>query len=243
MNLNHARRPGEHYYYGIVSRRALPLLLFVCACACREQPRPPTAASGPAPSAANAPAAPADGRPVIAAFGDSLTAGFGVDPGQSYPDYLQRELDRRGYRYRVSNEGVSGDTTSDGVARLHAVIALKPEIVILEFGGNDGLRGLPIATTQNNLAQMTAALHEEGIKVVLAGMTLPPNYGPEYIRSFENVYREVARNSRAPLIPFLLDGVAGTSEYMQRDGLHATAEGNRRVAATVFKTLEPFLRK
>ena len=243
MNLNHTRRPGEHYYYGIVTRRALPLLLLIGACACRQQPQQPGASNGAALSPAAAPAPPADGRPVIAAFGDSLTAGFGVDPGQSYPDYLQRELDRRGYRYRVSNEGVSGDTSSDGVARLHTVIALKPQIVILEFGGNDGLRGLPIATTQNNLAQMTAALHEDGIKVVLAGMTLPPNYGPEYIRSFENVYREVARNARAPLIPFLLEGVGGTSEYMQRDGLHATAEGNRRVAATVLKTLEPLLRK
>lgn len=223
-------------------RRALLLVLFFALWACREQPPqpPPVAAGSPAPTA---PAPPADSRPVIVAFGDSLTAGFGVDPGQSYPDFLQQELDRRGYRYRVANEGVSGDTTSNGVARLDTVTAQHPEIVIVEFGANDGLRGLPIASTQANLERMVATLREGGAKVVVAGMTLPPNYGPEYIREFENVYRTLARKSGVPLIPFLLEGVAGTGEYMQRDGLHATREGNRRVAATVMKTLEPLLRK
>src|SRR5579871_3441583 len=124
-----------------------------------------------------------DGRPVIAAFGDSLSAGFGAEPGKSFPDYAQRLVDEAGYHYHVFNAGVSGDTTSDGVERMPEVIALKPAIVILEFGGNDGLRGLPVSTTKANLAQMIEGLQNAGAKVLLAGMTLPRNYGPEYIAS------------------------------------------------------------
>jgi acyl-CoA thioesterase-1 len=188
-----------------------------------DKPRPPTAV--------------ADDRPVIATFGDSLSAGFGAEPGKSYPDFLQRELDRRGLRYHVVNAGVSGDTTTDGVVRLATVIALKPAITIVEFGGNDGMRGLPVATTESNLEQIVAALIAADSKVVLAGMTLPPNYGPQYIHSFENVFRDVATRHKLPLIPFLLEGVGGHAELMQRDGIHPTAEGNRIVAATVMRAL------
>ena len=188
-----------------------------------DKPQPPTAT--------------ADDRPVIATFGDSLSAGFGAEPGKSYPDFLQRELDRRGLRYHVVNAGVSGDTTTDGVVRLATVIALKPAITIVEFGGNDGMRGLPVATTESNLEQIVAALIAAGSKVVLAGMTLPPNYGPQYIHSFEKVFRDVAARHKLPLIPFLLEGVGGHAELMQRDGIHPTAEGNRIVAATVMRAL------
>ena len=121
-------------------------------------------------------------RPVIVAFGDSLTAGFGVEPGLSYPDYLQKEIDQRGLHWQVVNQGTSGDTTTDGLNRVGDVIAAKPAIVIVEFGGNDGLRGLPLATTRANLDRIISQLKSAGIRVVLAGMTLPPNYGPEYIR-------------------------------------------------------------
>ncbi len=182
-----------------------------------------------------------DKRPLIVAFGDSLSAGYGLDPGQSYPDCLQRELDRRGFAYRVVNEGVSGDTTSGGLARLDSVLALRPAIVILELGANDGLRGIRVAASQDNLERMILALRGAGARVVLAGMTLPPNYGPDYIRSFERMYAVLAAKHKLPLIPFLLEGVAGTSSYMQRDGLHPNAEGARRVASTVLKALEPLL--
>jgi acyl-CoA thioesterase-1 len=180
---------------------------------------------------------------VIVAFGDSLTAGFGVDPGKSYPDFLQQELDSRGYPYRVINQGVSGDTTADGLARIGMATAEKPAIVIVELGANDGLRGLPVANTRANLDRIIREFRNSGATVVLAGITLPPNYGPEYIRSFENLYRELAHQHRVALVPFILEGVAGTTEFMQRDGLHANVEGNRRVAATVMKTLEPLLHK
>ncbi len=188
-------------------------------------------------------AQPSDPRPVIVAFGDSLTAGFGADPGKSYPDFLQQELDRRGYHYRVVNAGISGETTTDALARLGTVTALKPAVVIVEFGGNDGLRGLPVATTRANLEQIVAGLKQSGATVLLAGMTLPPNYGPDYIRDFERVYTDLAKKEKVALIPFLLAGVAGTTQYMQQDGLHPTAEGNRLVAATVMHYLEPLLRR
>jgi acyl-CoA thioesterase-1 len=178
---------------------------------------------------------------VIVAFGDSLTAGFGAEPGNSYPDFLQKELDRAGIGWRVVNAGVSGDTTTDGVNRLSEVLGYKPGVVILEFGGNDGLRGLPLETTRANLEQMVVGMRTAGITVILAGMTLPPNYGPEYIRGFEQIYRELSAKYKLTRIPFLLEGVATDRSLMQRDGLHPTAKGNEKVAATVLKYVRPVL--
>lgn len=221
-------------------RASLIIPGLVLLCACQDHPPPPAAEHpDPAPARSAAP----DHRPVIAAFGNSLTAGLGADPGKSYPDFLQQDLDRRGYHYRVVNAGISGETTTDALARLSTVISLKPAVVIVEFGGNDGLRGLPIASTRSNLEQMVAALKQSGAEVLLAGMTLPPNYGPDYIRSFQQIYTGTAASEKVPLIPFLLAGVAGTRRYMQPDGLHPTAEGNRLVAATVMRYLEPLLKK
>jgi acyl-CoA thioesterase I len=205
--------------------------------ACGDRPAP---APNAEPGATRESPAPRDDRPVIVAFGDSLTAGFGADPGKSYPDFLQQELDRAHLRYRVVNAGISGETTTDAVARMDTVTALKPAIVIVEFGGNDGLRGLPVATTRANLDHIVAALKQSGAEVLLAGMTLPPNYGPDYIAAFERVFTDVAARNKVARIPFLLEGVAGTS-LMQRDGLHPTADGNRLVAATVMRYLRPLL--
>ncbi len=213
--------------------------LAIAGCS-REQPP----AREPAPARQARPAASAkapDNGPVIVAFGDSLSAGFGADPGQSYPDFVQKELDQRGYHYRVVNAGISGDTTTDGLERIRTVTALQPAVAILEFGGNDGLRGLPVSTTRANLEQMILALQKAGAKIVLAGMTLPPNYGPEYIRSFEAVYKDLAKQHHLPLIPFLLLGVGGNPALMQRDGIHPTGEGNRIVAKNVMQVLEPLL--
>jgi acyl-CoA thioesterase-1 len=215
------------------------LLFALMLCGCGGQPGPPP---GPA-ATERAQAPPPDSRPVIAAFGDSLTEGFGVDPGQSYPAVLQRDLDRLGYRYRVANLGVSGDTSTDGLARVDTVITLHPAVVVLEFGANDGLRGLPVAVTRANLEKMIAALERAGATVVVAGMTLPPNYGPEYIRPFERIYKDLAAKYRTPLIPFLLADVGGTSRYMQRDGLHPNAAGYARVAQHVLGALEPLLKR
>jgi acyl-CoA thioesterase-1 len=217
---------------------SLNLLFAGCS---REQPK--AVEHETVPMAEPPPKAPpkADARPVIVAFGNSLSAGFGADPGQSYPDFLQKELDGRGAGYRVVNAGISGDTTTDGLERVRTVIALHPVIVILEFGGNDGLRGLPVSTTRANLDQIIQVLQKAGAKIVLAGMTLPPNYGQDYIRSFEGVYKDLAKQYRLPLIPFLLRGVGGNPSLMQHDGIHPTGEGNRIVAGNVMQSLAPLL--
>ncbi len=186
--------------------------------------------------------APADDRPVIVAFGNSLTAGLGVDADSNYPAFLQRELDARGFRYRVVNAGVSGDTTGGGLARVGEVLAYHPKIVILELGANDGLRGLPLEATRANLDQMVATLQKSGARVVLAGMTLPPNYGAEYIRGFEQIFLELSDKYQVARIPFLLDNVAARPERMLSDALHPNASGHKIVAATVMKTLQPLLK-
>ncbi len=185
----------------------------------------------------------ADARPVIAAFGDSLSFGQGLDPGRPYPDVLQRLIDSAGYRYRMVNMGVSGDTTSDGVERLPSVLALHPAIVILEFGANDGLRGQPVSSVKANLAVIIEALQKAGVRVVLAGMTLPRNYGPEYIQSFDRLYVDLADRYKLVRIPFFLDGVGGHADLTQPDGLHPTARGTEIVAHTVMKYLQPLLAK
>ncbi len=215
--------------------------LALALCGCRQQE---TASSAPAASEAPKPAArPADTRPEIACFGDSLTAGLGLEPEQSFPSLLQRELDREGYRYRVANFGVSGDTTQDGLERVSLVLADKPVLVVLELGANDGLRGQPVAVTEDNLGKIIQALQQAGVQVLLAGITLPPNYGPAYIGKFRAVYPELAAKYRIPLIPFLLAGVGGDGRLMQRDGLHPNAEGTVVVAHTVLQSLKPLIKK
>ena len=184
----------------------------------------------------------ADTRPVIVCFGDSLTAGFGLDSGQSYPSLLQRELDRRGYKYRVENLGVSGDTTQDGLARVANALALHPAIAVIELGANDGLRGQPVSGIERNLGQVVEAFQKAKVSVLLAGITLPPNYGPEYIHRFAAIYPEVAAKYKVRLLDFLLAGVAGNPRLMQQDGLHPNAEGTRIVTATVLKALSPMLK-
>jgi acyl-CoA thioesterase-1 len=201
------------------------------------------AAPGPSPTAEKAAPPTTDTRPVIAAFGDSLSAGFGLALGDSYPSDLQRLLDGAGYKYHVVNMGVSGDTTTDGTVRLPDVVALHPEIVILEFGGNDGLRGQRVSGTRDNLAAMIEGLQKTGATVVLAGITLPRNYGPDYIKPFDAVFIDLATKYKLTRIPFLLEGVGGNATLTQPDGLHPTAEGAAIVARTVMKYLEPLLKK
>ena len=188
-------------------------------------------------------APPADHRPILVCFGDSLTAGAGTGAGESYPDYLRSDLDKLHIRYRVDNQGISGDTTKDGVERLPEVLALHPAVVVVEFGGNDGLRGLPIADTRANLDQIVATLQRSGAKVSLAGITLPPDYGPDYIRQFNQTYTLLARKYRVPMLPFLLKGVYGVPGMMQSDRTHATARGNQVVARNVLALVLPLLKK
>jgi acyl-CoA thioesterase I len=196
-------------------------------------------AEAPVASPANA----NDTRPTIVCFGDSLTAGFGTDPGDSYPDYLQHDLDAKGFHYRVVNEGISGNTTKDGVDRLDIILALKPALVIVEFGGNDGLRGLRIEDSRTNLDRIVSTLKASGTHIILAGISLPPNYGPDYIQQFTSTYTLLAKKYDVPLLPFLLKGVFGVPGMMQADHTHATAEGNKIVATNLLPYLTPLLKK
>jgi acyl-CoA thioesterase-1 len=184
-----------------------------------------------------------DTRPRIVCFGDSLTAGYGTEIGQTYPDYLQSDLDGKGYSYRVVNAGISGNTTKDGVERVASIVAMKPAMVVVEFGGNDGLRGLRIADTRANLDKIVSTLKESGTKVVLAGITLPPDYGPDYIKQFNETYSLLAAKYRVPMLPFLLKGVFGVDGMMQADRTHATSKGNKVVAQNVLSLIQPLLKR
>lgn len=184
-----------------------------------------------------------DRRPLVVCFGDSLTAGHGADAGASYPDFLRKDLENDGFNVRVVNEGISGDTTKDGVDRVAEVIALKPQVVVLEFGGNDGLRGLNIQSTRGNLATMIHDLKAAHSQVVIAGMTLPPDYGPDYVSRFTANYASLGKQFRAPVLPFLLQNVYGVPGMMQEDRTHATAQGNAVVAKNVLPYVEKLLKK
>ena len=224
-------------------RFSVLLALAFATCACSHSHEPPEEAK-PAPAAATAPAPAtvADTRKVLVVFGDSLSAGFGLQAGQSFPDYLQKKLDAEGYAWHVVNLGISGDTTEGGVSRMDSALSLKPAVVILELGGNDGLRGLPLASTRQNLDRMLTDFQSAGAKVVLAGMTLPPNYGSDYIRSFEKIYKDLAAEHKVKLIPFLMsDIVTKDLRYIQRDGIHPTAEGSEIIAGTVLRAVKPML--
>jgi acyl-CoA thioesterase-1 len=186
--------------------------------------------------------APADER-VIVALGDSLTAGLGVAADEAYPALLEQRQRAAGFAYRVVNAGVSGDTSAGGLRRLDWVLRSRPEIVIVALGANDGLRGLPIAALRDNLTAIVTRLRAGGVRVLLVGMRLPPNYGPVYASEFSAAFGDVARRTSSAYLPFLLEGVAGDPRLNQADGIHPNASGQRAVAERVWASLEPLLRR
>jgi acyl-CoA thioesterase-1 len=188
-------------------------------------------------------AVPAEAERVVVAFGDSLTAGFGVAAEEAWPARLQARLLREGYPYRVVNAGVSGDTTAGGLRRVDWALKTRPEVAIVALGANDGLRGLSLPAMRDNLRGIVGRFQAAGVRVLLAGMRLPPNYGDEYTRGFVEVFGAVAREARVPLMPFLLDGVAADPRLNQADGIHPNAEGHRALAERVWPFLLPLLRK
>jgi acyl-CoA thioesterase I len=208
---------------------------------CGEKPAAPTQEqrTETSPSSTNA-VTPLPEGPVIVTFGDSLTAGVA---GRSYPDNLQDLLQQHGYKYRVDNQGVSGDTTTDGLARIDNVIAAHPSLVVLEFGGNDGLRGVPVESIRKNLEEMISRIQAARIPLVLLGITLPPNFGPDYVKPFTAMFPELAKKHKIPIIPFLLLNVYQNPQLMQPDGIHPNGEGNKIVAQDVFKLIAPMLNK
>jgi len=183
--------------------------------------------------------------PVILVFGDSISAGYGLERvQQGWVALLQTKLQTEGYGYEVINASVSGETTAGGLARLPRALALhRPKIVILELGGNDGLRALPIEQMRANLAQMADLSAAAGARVLLLGMRMPPNYGPDYTEQFRLSYVDLARQKKLPLVPFLLNDVALTPNLMQADGIHPNAQGEPTLLANVWPALQPLLHK
>ena len=177
-------------------------------------------------------------------LGDSLSAAYGIRPELGWVALLTKRLQAQGYGYQVINASFSGETTSGGLQRLPRALRLhQPGILILELGANDGLRGLPLATTRENLAKMVQLGREAGARVLLVGMRIPPNYGPRYTHEFARVFPEIASQYHLPLVPFLLEGVALDPTFMQEDGLHPNARGEPAVLDTLWRHLEPLLHK
>lgn len=176
-------------------------------------------------------------------FGDSLTAGYGVDPDEAYPALIQKKIDVAGLPWRVVNAGLSGETTAGGLRRLDWILRQRVDIFVIELGGNDGLRGIPPATTRSNLEAMIQRIRQRypDVRVVVAGMQLPTNMGPEHTREFAAIFPEVARAREAVLIPFLLEGVGGVPSLNLPDGIHPTPQGHQIVADTVWDILRPLL--
>ncbi len=225
------------------------LLVMVMACgACGTAPTP---AERPAPAGDAAPASAAvapDPAPVsadrrIVILGDSLTAGLGLPDDQAYPSLLQSRLAARQEGWRVVNAGVSGDTSAGGLRRLDWSLDGGAAVVVIALGGNDALRGLPVADLRKNLDEAVQRAQAAGARVVLAGMQAPPNTGPEYTTAFQAVYPAIATARGAALVPFLLDGVAGIESLNQADGIHPNQAGARLVADTVWRALEPVVRE
>ena len=181
--------------------------------------------------------------PILVCYGDSITAGYGLSYGQAYPDFLQSILNARGYAYKVINQGTPGATTKDALAGLPYVLQLHPVIVIVEFGGNDGLRGLPVDQTRNNLDQVLTGLEKAHVKIVLAGITLPPDYGQDYILSFDKIFLNLAAKHHIAVVPMLYKDLVHVPGTIQGDGIHPTAKGSAIIAGTLFPVLKPLLRK
>lgn len=176
---------------------------------------------------------------IILFYGNSLTAGYGIDLDQAFPALIQKRLDSLGLDYTVINSGVSGETTSAGLNRLNWVLNQKVDVFVLELGANDGLRGVPLKETKQNLQEIIDLVREKNsdTQIILAGMQIPPNMGPEYTEEFRNIFPELAEKNEIPLIPFLLEGVAGNPDLNLEDGIHPTAEGHKILSENVWKIL------
>ena len=181
---------------------------------------------------------------VVLFLGDSITAGYGLDLGQAYPALIQQKIGAKNWPFKVVNAGQSGDTTAGGLNRIDWLLRSHIDVLVLELGGNDGLRGLPVETIQKNLQAIIDRVKAKypNAKIIIAGMKLPPNMGHSYSQQFESVFASLATKNDAALIPFILEGVGGVSDLNQPDGIHPTMRGQQIVAANLWKVLEPLLR-
>src|SRR5436190_5411654 len=183
-------------------------------------------------------------RRTIFILGDSLAAGAGVDPDEAFPALLQKRIDAAGLKYEIVNAGVSGDTSAGGLRRIDWLLRRKVDIVVLELGGNDGLRGIPPASTRTNLQAIIDRTRGKypDVTIVIAGMEMPPNMGPEYTSALRQIFPDLAKSNKAAVIPFLLEGVGGKPELNLPDQIHPNPEGHRIVAENVWKVLKPLLK-
>jgi acyl-CoA thioesterase-1 len=177
-------------------------------------------------------------------LGDSITAGYGLEPAETYPALIQAKIDAKKWQFRAINAGQSGDTTAGGLNRLNWLLKNRVDVLVLELGGNDGLRGLPAETTKKNLQAIIDNVKKKypEVKIILAGMKVPPNMGPDYAKQFNATFPDLAKTNQAALIPFILEGVGGVRELNLADGIHPTAKGQEIVANNVWKVLEPVLK-
>ena len=184
-------------------------------------------------------------KKTIVFFGNSLTAGYGLSPSEAFPALIQKKIDSLNLAFTVVNAGVSGETSSGGNSRIDWVLRQPMDVFVLELGGNDGLRGIPISETRNNLQSIIDKVKSKkpSAKLVLAGMQIPPNMGEKYATDFRNLYRELADKNKMTLIPFLLEGVGGEAHLNQSDGIHPTAEGHRIIAETTFRIIAGLLQE
>lgn len=232
----------RHDRWGAAAALLLFAALLVTACGSKQDTTSRGEETGvPAPSATSSADTSGSSRPRIVILGDSLTAGYGLLESQAFPAVLQQRLDAEGYQFEVENAGVSGDTTAGGLRRLDWALQGNVKLLVVALGGNDGLRGLSVADMKSNLIEIITRGRERGAMVVLAGMEAPPNYGREYAASFRQVYRDVARQQRVLLMPFLLDDVAGHADLNQADGIHPNQRGAQIVADHVWAVLKPVL--
>jgi acyl-CoA thioesterase-1 len=225
-----------------------PIILLLSACNNNNKPPSPAEApakAGPTPSTTSTPNAPppADNRKTIIFFGNSLTAGYGLNPDEAFPTLIGHRLDSLHLPYKVINAGISGETTAGGKSRLNWILRQPADIFVLELGGNDGLRGIPVNSTRDNLQLIidTVRLHYPACKIILAGMRVPPNMGSTYSAAFHNIFTELAKKNNTSFIPFLLDGVGGDPSLNQPDGIHPNINGEKIVTETVWKALQPLL--
>jgi len=215
-------------------------LIAALACgACEPGDRPAPAE----PAQAVAATAPRDERPAVVFLGDSLTAGYGLPADEAFPALIQQRIDAEGLAFRVVNAGVSGDTSAGGRRRIEWLLRQPIAVLVLGLGANDMLRGLDLGELRANLRTIVAATraaHPE-VRIVIAGMRAAPNLGPRYAAEFDAIFRELAAETHAELVPFLLDGIAGDPALNQRDGIHPTAEGHRIIADALWKVVRPLL--
>lgn len=177
-------------------------------------------------------------------YGDSLSAAYGIPRDRGWVALLEKRLAAEGYDYSVANASISGEITRGGLARIGKVLAqTRPAVVVLELGANDGLRGLPVAEMKKNLAAMIARANKAGARVLLVGMRMPPNYGPDYTEAFAAAYAELARRERVALVPFLLEGIAAQPGLFQADGMHPTEAGQPLLLDNIWPRLRPLLKK